>query len=353
MNKKIECLRNQLKEENIDGIIIKNPLNVRYLTGLNVEGYLIINDNENYFITDSRYTEVVNNSLTIEDEIISENIADLSEEDYLSFFQNCERVGFEEQFITYYQYNEMIRRFRIKEAVETDNIIEKMRTIKDEEEISCIEKACNITDECFLHLQKFIKAGMTEKEVAWEIYNFFMSHGAEGLAFDTIVASGSNTSMPHAVPTDKQIKYGDPILIDFGAKYNGYCADMTRMLFIGEVSEEVKKLYEMVLNEQTDSLEKMKIEADGNIISKTVQNNFKANGFDLVHALGHGVGLYIHESPVLSTRRSTILKKNMVITDEPGIYVPGEIGIRIEDTVLIGEEGPVSLTKSNKNLLVI
>lgn len=353
MNIRIANLKNVLNENEIDGIIINNPINVRYLTGLNVEGFLIINDSENIFVTDSRYIEEVNNYLTIEDEINLVDIASLNENDYLNFFSKCNKVGFEENYVSYAKYNEMIRKYRIKEAVETNNILENIREIKDDFEIECIEKACNITDSCFLHLQDFIKVGMTEKEVALEIYKYFMSNGADGLAFDTIVASGENTSKPHAVPTDKIIRYGDPVLIDFGAKYNGYCADMTRTVFMGEVSEEIRTLYDIVYKEQDKAFEKMKDGADANNISKSLQNNFNSYGYDLIHALGHGVGLEIHEKPIISTRRSDILKKNMVVTDEPGIYLPGKIGIRIEDTILINDTDATRLTKSNRNLLVL
>lgn len=353
MNLRIANLKNVLKENDIDGIIINNPINVRYLTGLNVEGFLIINDSENIFVTDSRYTEEVNNNLTIEDEITLVDIASLDENDYLNFFSNCNKVGFEENYISYAKYNEMIRKYRIKESVETNNIIEKLREIKDDLEIESIEKACNITDSCFLHLQDFIKVGMTEKEVVLEIYKYFMSNGADGLAFDTIVASGENTSKPHAVPTDKIIKYGDAVLIDFGAKVNGYCADMTRTVFMGEVSEEVRKLYDLVYKEQDIAFEKMKDGVDANLISKSLQNSFNSKGYDLIHALGHGVGLEIHEKPIISIRRNSILKKNMIVTDEPGIYLPGKIGIRIEDTILINDTEATRLTKSNRNLLVL
>ena len=353
MNLRIANLKNVLKEKEIDGIIINNPINVRYLTGLNVEGFLIINDSENIFITDSRYIEEANNNLTIEDEINLVDVASLSESDYLNFFLNCNRVGFEENYVSYSKYNEMIRKYRIKEAVETNNIIEKLREIKDELEIESIEKACNITDSCFLYLQDFIKVGMTEKEVALEIYKYFMSNGADGLAFDTIVASGENTSKPHAVPTDKIIRYGDPVLIDFGAKYNGYCADMTRTVFMGEISEEVRELYDFIYKEQDKAFEKMKDGADANLISKSLQNNFNSKGYDLIHALGHGVGLDIHEKPIISMKRNCLLKKNMIVTNEPGIYFPGKVGIRIEDTILINETEATRLTKSNRNLLVL
>lgn len=353
MNLKIEKLREEMSISNLDGLIIENPINIRYLTGLTAEGTLIINEKENIFITDSRYIEDVNQTLTLDDEINILNVVDLTENDYLIMFQGCDRVGFEEQFITYSNYNKMIIKYRLKEAVETEQIVERLRTIKDQTEIENIETACNITDSCFLYLQEFIKPGMTERQIDFEIKKFFLENGADGEAFETIVASGINTSKPHSTPTNKIIENGDPILIDFGAKYKGYCADMTRTFFVGYVTEEVRKLYDLVLKTQERAFSKMKNDADARVIANNVKNEFYFNKFDLIHALGHGVGLEVHESPILSTRCNCTLKENMVVTNEPGIYIPGKLGIRIEDTVLINNMTATNLTKSNKNLIVI
>lgn len=353
MNIRISKLREELTKCGLDGMIVSNPINIRYLTDLTAEGMLIINERENIFITDSRYIEDVNNTVTIDDEITVYDGVHLTEDDYFNFFHNCNKVGFEESYITYANYIKMVRKFRLKEAIETEDIIEKMRIYKDDSEIIKIEKACNITDACFLHLLDFIQIGMTEKEVAFEIQNFFMINGADGLAFDTIVASGPNTSKPHATPSDRTIKVGDPVLIDFGAKFEGYCSDMTRTIFVKEVSEENEELYNFVAKVQERAFEKIKSGADGKAISDYVQNEFYSRGYDLIHALGHGVGLEVHEVPILSTRRKMVLEENMIITNEPGIYIPEKIGIRIEDTVLVNNMTATNLTKSNKNLLVI
>lgn len=353
MNQRIKKLREKMKSENTDGFIVYNPIDIFYLTGLNSEGVLLINKYENTFITDSRYIEETKNSITIDDEIIVQNISDLTDEDYLNFFSDCDKVGFEENYVTYSKYKNMILKFRIKEAVERASLIEKLRAEKDDQEIEYIETACNITDSCFLHLQEFIKIGMTEKDVAFEIERFFHDNNSDGLAFETIVASGKNTSKPHSIPTDKKIEYGDAVLIDFGAKYKGYCADMTRTIFMGEATEKQKKIYNIVLNTQTRALTKMKDNSDTKEISNYVVNEFNFSGYELVHALGHGVGLEVHEKPFFSTKGSSFLRKNMVITNEPGIYIPGEFGIRIEDTLLVNNMEPTLLTKSNKNLLII
>ena len=246
-----------------------------------------------------------------------------------------------------------MHKFRINNFEETEGIIEKQRMIKDEEELEKIKKACSITDDCFEHLKSFIKVGMSEKEIANEIENFFLKNGANELAFDTIVASGKNSSMPHAVPTDKLIEPGDPITIDMGCKYKGYCSDMTRTIFAGFVPQYVKPIYDLVLKNQIQVAENLKEGANIKLLSKSVENDFKLNGFDMLHSIGHGVGLDIHEYPFFGARVDFLLKENMVVTDEPGIYIPNKFGVRIEDTLLISKYSAISLTKSDKNYVIV
>ena len=353
MNYKIKCLREKMKLLEIDGMIISNPINIEYITGVYAEGTLIINDKDNIFITDARYIEDVNSTIIISDEINVRDQANISENEYISFFANCPRVGIEENYISYSKYQNLVRIYRLKEAVETNNLIEKMRTIKDDNEIAKIRRACEITDNCFTHLLEYIKVGMTERQIAFEIEKYFIENGANGLAFDTIVASGENSSKPHAVPTNRKIQSGDNITIDFGAKYKGYCSDMTRTIFVGSVSDEVRNLYNFILEGQLRATNKIKDGVDGKSVARGVQIEYNARNFELIHALGHGVGLEVHELPYLSYRSSQILKENMVVTNEPGIYIPEKIGIRIEDTILVNKLESEVLTKSSKELIVI
>lgn len=353
MNYKIKCLREKMKLLEIDGMIISNPTNIEYITGVYAEGTLIINDKDNIFITDARYIEDVNSTITISDEINVRDQANIPENEYISFFVNCPRVGIEENYISYSKYQNLVRIYRLKEAVETNNLIEKMRTIKDDNEIAKIRRACEITDNCFTHLLEYIKVGMTERQIAFEIEKYFIENGANGLAFDTIVASGENSSKPHAVPTNRKIQSGDNITIDFGAKYKGYCSDMTRTIFVGSVSDEVRNLYNFILEGQLRATNKIKDGVDGKSVARGVQIEYNARNFELIHALGHGVGLEVHELPYLSYRSSQILKENMVVTNEPGIYIPEKIGIRIEDTILVNKLESEVLTKSSKELIVI
>ncbi len=353
MNLKIKCLKERLKSLNMEGMIVSNPINIRYLTNINAEGVLLITRKENIYITDSRYIENVQKTITIDDEIIVTDIKDVSEYDYENFFTYCENVGFEEKYVTYYKYREYMHKYKINNLVETEDIIEKQRAIKDEIEIESIKKACELTDKCFEHLLKFIKKGMTEKEIAFEIEKYFKENGADGLAFPTIVASGINSSMPHAEPTDKKIESGDIITLDFGCIVDGYCSDMTRTIFVDFIQEYVKKVYDLVLKNQLQTLKEMKEGANTKILFKMVESDFKINDYTLIHALGHSVGMEVHENIIIGSKSENILKANMILTNEPGIYIPGKFGVRIEDTVLITKFGCINLTKSEKNYIVI
>lgn len=352
MNLKLQWLRNKMSSLDLQGIIISNPINIKYLTNIDAEGILVINPKENIFITDGRYVEEVHSILTLFDEIIVYDIKDISIDDYENFFMFCENVGFEENYISYATYKEYIRKFKINNFVETEFIIEKQRMIKDEEELSNIIKACNITDDCFEYILSYIKPGMTEKQIAKEIEEYY-SERTDGLSFETIVASGENSSKPHAVPSDRKIQERDIITIDMGCKVNGYCSDMTRTFFVGEPTDEMKNVYDLVLENQKLALEQYKDGANTRQITKMVESNFKLDRFNLIHGLGHGVGLEIHEPPYVNGKNDAVLKENMVVTDEPGIYIQGKFGVRIEDTVQITKFGCMSLTNSKKEYIIL
>ena len=352
MNTKLQWLKNKMLSLDLQGMIISNPVNIKYLTGIDAEGTLVITPKENIYITDGRYIEYVHSVLTLYDEIIVYNVTDLSKDDYENIFMFCENVGFEEYYITYAQYKEFIRKYKINNFVETEKMIEKQRMIKDEDELSSLNKACNITDDCFKFIISYIKPGMTEKHIAKKINDYY-NENSEGPSFETIVASGENSSKPHAIASDRKIQTNDIITIDMGCKVNGYCSDMTRTIFVGEPTEEMKNVYDLVLSNQKFVLDQYKEGTSTRQITKMVENDFKLYGYDLIHGLGHGVGLEIHEPPYVSYTSDTNLHENMVVTDEPGIYIPGKFGVRIEDTVQITKFGCSSLTKADKNYVII
>lgn len=352
MNMKIKWLRDRLRTQNLQGMIVSNPVNVKYLTGIEAEGELLITLKENFFITDSRYVEAVNTILTIEDEILVNDKKNLTKDDYAAFFIFCENVGFEEHFVTYAEYKELLQKYRVN-LMETEHIVEAQRVIKDEREIQYIEKACEITDKCFEYLKTFIKIGMTEKEIAFEIEKFYKTNGADDISFEPIVASGHNSSMPHAVPGTRKIKDGDLILIDMGCKYKGYCSDMTRMMFVNYMEDEYKEAYEICLKNNESAEHELKDGKNMKVIAQNSNNDLKQNGYTPLHSLGHGVGFDIHEEPFFGIVYDQPLKENMVITIEPGVYKPGQFGIRIEDTVLITKLGCQKLTRSPKEPTII
>ena len=352
MNDKLRWLRNKLKGLNMQGMIVSNPINIKYLIGLDAEGTLLITRKENIYITDSRYIEAVNKTLTIDDEIIVYNIKDMDLNDYESFFIFCENVGFEENYVTYAKYKEYMHKFKINSLVETENIIEQQRMIKDKEELKNIRKACEITDKAFEYICKFIKKGMTERQIAAELESYMLKLGANDIAFDTIIASGENSSMPHAIPTERKIQSNDIILMDFGCKYNGYCSDMTRTIFVEGITEVEKNIYNLVLENQEKVLKEIKEDANARVLTLMVESDLKVKNYTLDHSLGHGVGLEIHEIPFIG-KKDYLLKENMVITNEPGVYIPGIFGVRIEDTVLVEKQFCERLTKSSKEIIII
>ena len=349
MNSKIRAIKNQIKALNLQGMIISNPKSIRYLTGILAEGTLLLTPKENIFITDSRYMETVNSFLTIDQEIIAYDIRNLNKIDLESIFDGAENVGFEESYVTYEQYKAYLQTYRVN-LVETDRLVELHRMVKDESEIDNIKKACLITDNCFDYIKEFIKPGLTEKEIAFEIEKYMKTHGAEGLAFDTIVASGPNTSLPHAVPTDRKVEEKDIIQFDFGCKVNGYCSDFSRAIFLGNPTSEMVETYEFVLKEYRKIVSGLSEEADVKSLIKECEQDYKDKKYDLLHSFGHGLGLDIHEDPILSSKGELKLKNNMLVTVEPGVYFPGKFGIRIEDTILINKTGATPLTKSGTML---
>ena len=348
MNIRIKWLRDQLKSMELDGMIVSNPINVQYLTGLTEEGVLLIAPKENVFITDSRYMESVNHKLTIEDEIIAYDIRDMSKYDFEGFFMACHDVGFEEKYVTYEIYKKYLQTYQVN-LVETEGIIENHRIVKDEEEIGLIKKACEITDNTFQYVKKILRYGMTERGLSFEIEKFMIENGADGLAFDTIVAFGENTSMPHAVPTSRKLQSGDIIQLDMGAKYQGYASDFSRVIFVDERKKEYEEVYQFVLDQQKKMVESFKNGVNIKQVMKDRENDYRLKNYSILHSFGHGVGMDLHEEPFLNSKWDAYLKENSVVAIEPGVYKPGRFGIRIEDTYQITKNGCINLDKSGKD----
>ncbi len=242
----------------------------------------------------------------------------------------------------------------VLESNKISNAIKELRAVKDQKEIESIKAAQSITDKAFSYILERIKIGKTEREIALELEFFARQNGSEGVAFDFIVVSGENSSLPHGVPTDRKLKAGDFITMDFGAKFNGYCSDMTRTVALSNVCEEQQKVYDTVLKAQKMALEKIKAGAvckEIDAIARDFINKDFCGAFG--HGLGHSLGIDIHESPAFNTRDNTVLKSGMVLTVEPGIYLENKFGVRIEDTVIVTDTAYENITKSQKELIIL
>lgn len=227
--------------------------------------------------------------------------------------------------------------------------------IKNEQEIESISKAAALGDHCFSYILDFIKPGMSEKQVAAEIERFLYANGAEGLAFDTICVSGENSNQPHGVPSDKLIEKGDFLTLDFGAVIDGYCGDMTRTIAIGFATPEMRKIYDIVLEAQLAAIDFIKAGVrcfDADKVARDIITN-AGYGEYYPHGLGHGVGTLVHEAPTLNAKSEEILEKDMVITIEPGIYIPDKFGVRIEDLAIVTDFGIINKVESKKELIII
>ncbi len=326
---------------------ISSFANIFYYSGFKSEdARLLITPNELILLTDSRY-RVQAKLQSPEFEVA--DIADYGIIERLGI----KRIGFEESNLTVAELAKINKRnISVFPAGKT---ISAPREIKDEGEISRIKSAEELGDAAFSHVLGLIKPGMTEREIAFEIEFFMRKNGAEALSFETIAASGERSCMPHGVATDKQIKRGELLTLDFGCILDGYCSDMTRTVAIGEIGEREKGIYDTVLLAQKTALDNIKSGmkcSDADAFARDVIKN-AGYGDNFGHSLGHSVGIEIHENPNLSPKSDRVLLPGNVVTVEPGIYIDGFCGVRIEDLVVIGEKNTVNLTKSEKELIII
>ena len=351
---KLDKLRQALQEQALDGLLVTNEFNRRYMTGFTgTAGVALITKEDAVFITDFRYTsqaadQVKDFRIVQHDGSIIKEVATQAQN------MGVKTLGFEKEamtFGTYEQYKESLS----SQFVPTSGIIEKIRLIKTPQEITIIKAACAIADDAFTHILDFIKPGKTELEVANELEFFMRKQGATSSSFDTIVASGLRSALPHGVATDKVIEKGDFVTLDYGALYNGYISDMTRTIAVGQPSEKLVDMYNAVLGSQLLALDKVGPNMTGKEADAVARDYLTAKGYGEAfgHSLGHGIGLEVHEAPSLSVRGETVLEPNMTVTLEPGVYLPGIGGVRIEDDILITATGNEKLTHSTKELIIL
>lgn len=343
-----------LKKLELDAVLISNGNNMRYLSGFSGEtGYIYISQSKHAILTDFRYTiqaeleadgyEVI----TIGNGGYEEAINDIIKA------EEVRRLGFEAEDLLYSKYEDLKTAVTVEEFVPIKDEITRLRRIKTTKELEYISKAEAIGDTVFTHMLDYIKPGMTELEVAARIEYLLKMNGGQRTSFPAIVASGVNSAMPHAVPTMKKLEQGDFLTMDFGCVYEGYCSDMTRTIVIGKASEKQKEIYNTVLEAQLAALDIIRAGLKGKEVDKVARDIIYKAGYEgcFGHGLGHSVGLFIHENPRLSVLEEEVLMAGMTETVEPGIYVKGLGGVRIEDLVAVTEEGCINFTHSEKRLI--
>lgn len=352
---RLNNLKNQLKNEGIDGVYITSSENHRYFSRFyNPDGQLLITKNASFVIADFRYIEAANRECDPAFNVIMpDGTKDTSLKRFV--FENGVKVlGVEEDNLTLAEYNSLKESLEGVEIVPAAHILSKMREIKEQKEIDCIIKAQRISERAFERLLSNLTPNMTETEAAAELEYLMKKEGAEGISFETIAVSGGNSSSPHGVPRNVKIEKGF-MTFDFGALIEGYHSDMTRTVVIGKADEEMKRLYNTVLKAQCDVLDVISEGKSNFEMDKIARDVIEGAGYTgrFGHSLGHGVGLLIHEKPNLAPKspKEQVLHAGEVVTVEPGIYIEGKYGCRIEDMVAITEGGAVNLTNCPKELI--
>ena len=340
----------------VDAVVAFSPINRRWLTNFKSSaGFVVVTPERAYLGVDFRYIEAAKKAGAeagidvIRFDKPYETLAKLLEG------LNVQTVGYEEEYMTVKDFSDFKAALGKYEYIGVSQMFTELRAVKEPFEIERIAKAAEITDKAFLHALNVIRTGMTERQLQQEIDTFFIKNGADGNAFESIVLSGENTSRPHGVPGDREFRTGDLILMDTGSMFNGYCSDMTRTVALGYIKDEAVEAYNTVLAAQEIALNTIKAGQDARAMDKVARDIIDGAGWaeEFGHSLGHGVGLEIHESPYMSTRTHDILKVNQVVTVEPGVYFEGKFGIRIEDMVLVTENGIRDFTGSKKQLIVV
>ena len=353
----INKLKAYLKEKNAAALIMSEE-NICYFTSFHSSnGYLVVTGEKAVFLTDSRYIEAAGNKIKTCDEILETKGMAKSLVPAIKAL-GVKTLMLESERVTVSRYNEITALFDGIDVIcdgDLDKTISDIRMVKNRSEIDKIITAQRIAERAFDHILGFIEVGKTEKEIALELEYFMLKNGADGLSFETIAVSGKNSSLPHGVPSDKKIVSGDFITMDYGAITEFYHSDMTRTVAVGEVSSKQIDVYETVLEAQLRAIEEIKAGKICNAVDKVARDIISSKGYGeyFGHGLGHGVGIEIHEAPSLNPTCAAVLKKGNVVTVEPGIYLPGEFGVRIEDMGIVTENGFENFTKSEKKLIIL
>lgn len=343
-----------MKEQNIEGFFISKPMNVRYISKYTSDdAYLFITEKEFYFITDPRYTEQA--QLECPDyHIINWREKGKSIADAVKTIMeglNINNFAFEGDAVNYNVYSELSTAGA--KSIPLTGVIENLRAVKTPTEIQNLRAACQIADRAFNRIIKDIRVGITEKELASRLSHYMVMEGADTKPYGNILISGKRTSLLHGIPSNKVIEYGDFVLMDYGCGFNGYLSDMTRTVVVGKATPEQREVYALEQKMVEDSKKVMKAGTPATDVYAASIEAIKDTKYFSYHynGIGHGIGLFVHETPFMGPRSTEVLKVNNVITIEPGIYIPNWGGVRIEDQILITEHGNESLTSSTRELI--
>ncbi|MDP4096757.1 Xaa-Pro peptidase family protein [Paenibacillus sp. P96] len=348
-------LRQAMEERNLHAMLVASPVNRRYLTGFTgSSGYVLITDTGSFLLTDFRYmtqaSEEAKGFTVIEHAgQVMETVKELLQSERIN------ELGFEQDHVTFGTHGTYTEQLESVKLVPVAGIIEKLRMIKDDGEIEVMQRAADLADAAFAHVLPFIKPGVTERELDLELEFFMRKHGATSSSFDTIVASGERSAMPHGRASGKVIQKDELITFDFGALLEGYCSDLTRTVATGNLQPQLKEIYDIVLEAQLHALEHIKAGMTGREADALARDIISKYGYgdQFGHSTGHGLGMEVHESTRLSKLSDDVLQPGMVVTVEPGIYLPGLGGVRIEDDIVITADGIRVLTKSSKQFTVV
>ncbi len=367
IEKRLTQLKKSLSDKNFDTLMVLKEENRRYLSGFTGEdsqfeesaGALFITDEKLILATDSRFETQAENEAPLYEIRCYEKGLVRELPDILRRLKT-KRLGFESRRMSYHQYikiDEQLQKEKIAvDLVDADNIVEKLRVTKDHAEVETIKKALDIAESVFKDfIANSLLPGMTEKQAAWAMEKGMREAGAESLSFPTIVASGPNSALPHAIPGDRTFQKGEPILFDWGAKIDGYCSDTSRTVVIGTPDERFKKIFTTLYDAQQKAVDAIRPGITGKEVDTIARSHIDKTEFKgkFSHGLGHGVGLAVHESPRLSKLSDTKLEQGMVVTVEPGIYIPGWGGIRLENMVLVRENDAEVLNRLDcRNFLI-
>ena len=352
----LNAITAQLDAYQLDALCITSQPGEYYAVGLKGEGVVLVTRQGSHYFTDSRYIELAQNTVTNADvTMVTPHQDHLALASLVLEHYGLKRVGIEEAYLTVERWQKMKTAFPADtELVPAGKLLTELRSAKTEEELAVMQKAQDITDQVFAEICEFLHAGVTESEVAAQLTYLQMKHGAEGNSFPPIVASGANGSMPHAIPTAKPIQKGEFVTMDFGCIYQGYCSDMTRTVAVGHVTEEMEKVYNVVLQAQLAGIAAAKAGVPGCDVHNAAWDVLKKYGYGdyFGHGFGHSLGIEIHESPNANRANTKPLPAGAVLSAEPGVYLPGKFGVRTEDVIFLTETGNRILTHAPKHLII-